>query len=80
MVRRLVGTIVGALIGAFLGAGTGIVGAFGGISGLIVFALIGGTIGFLATPNISKLGSRVARLCRKDENQCRHSLCFLACH
>jgi hypothetical protein len=60
-------TVVGALIRAFLGAGTGIVGAFGGVSGLIVFTAIGGVIGFLATPDFSSLGKRVRKMRGKDK-------------
>jgi len=69
MFGRLTWTIIGAFIGAFLGAGTGIVGAFGGVPGLIVFAVIGGVIGFLATPDISRLGKRVRKMRGKDEGQ-----------
>jgi len=55
MVARLIWAAVGALIGAFLGAGTGIVGSFGGVSGLIVFALIGGVVGLFAAPDIQRI-------------------------
>ena len=65
MLSRLVWTFVGALMGAFFGAGTGIVGAFGGVSGLIVFTAIGGVIGFFAGPDISGFAKRIIRLFRK---------------
>ncbi|MEE4210263.1 MAG: hypothetical protein V2I43_13480 [Parvularcula sp.] len=65
MLGRLIWTFVGALIGASLGAGTGIVGAFGGVSGLIVFTAIGGVIGFFAAPDISRFAKRIVRLFRK---------------
>jgi hypothetical protein len=69
MFCRLTWTIIGAFIGAFLGAGTGIVGAFGGVPGLIVFAVIGGVIGFLATPDIHRIGKRFGRTRRRDKDQ-----------
>lgn len=68
MFGRLIWTFAGAFIGGFLGAGTGIVGAFGGAPGLIVFAVIGGVIGFLATPDISRLGKRVGKLRGKGKS------------
>lgn len=52
MIDRLIWTFVGALAGAFLGAGTGIVGAFGGVSGFMVFTSIGGVIGFFLLPQM----------------------------
>jgi hypothetical protein len=61
MVGRLVWTIVGALVGAFFGAGVGIAGAGVAFSGLTIFAVIGGVIGFLATPDISALARRFWR-------------------
>jgi predicted lipid-binding transport protein (Tim44 family) len=69
-VKRLIGTLVGALVGAFLGAGMGIVGAFGGISGLTVFTIIGAFIGFLAVPDIQKIGSRFGNLRGQNKNKC----------
>jgi outer membrane lipoprotein SlyB len=68
MFSRLIWTVVGAFVGAFLGAGTGIVGAFGGVPGLIVFAVIGGVIGFLATPDINRIRKRFGKTRRKDKN------------
>ena len=68
MVGRVAWTIVGLLLGAFLGAGTGIAGAFGGVSGLTVFALIGGVIGFLASPDISRLAGRFWISRNKDKS------------
>ena len=48
-------TISGALIGAWLGASTGIA-AFGtAINGSVPFFFIGGIIGFLAEPDLSRL-------------------------
>lgn len=61
MKKRISFTLAGAFFGAFFGAGTGIVGAFGGISGLIVFTILGGIVGFLATPDISRLASRISK-------------------
>lgn len=69
MVKRLIWTFVGAVVGAFLGAGTGIVGAFGGVPGLIVFTVIGGVIGLLATPDINKIGNRFGRLRGKNRSK-----------
>ena len=69
MFSRLIWTVVGAFVGAFLGEGTGIVGAFGGVPGLIVFAAIGGVIGFLATPDIHRIRKRFGKMRGKDEGQ-----------
>lgn len=57
MKRRIAGISIGATIGALLGAGTGIVGGFGGVSGMFVFAVIGGIIGLLAVPDARQIGS-----------------------
>ncbi len=66
MRKRLLWTFLGALIGAFLGAGTGVVGSFGGVSGLIVFAVMGGVIGFFAAPDIQRIINRIAEKRNKD--------------
>lgn len=68
MLSRLIWTFAGAVVGAFLGAGTGIVVAFGGVPGIIVFAVIGGAIGFFATHDISRLGRLIGSLHGKDKN------------
>lgn len=65
MRNRIIGIVVGAICGAFLGAGTGVVGEFGGVSGLIVFALIGGIVGFFAVPDAVRLTARLGRLRKK---------------
>lgn len=69
MFSRLIWTVVGASVGAFFGAGTGIVGGFGGVPGLIVFTVIGGVIGFLATPDINRIRKRFGKMRGKDEDQ-----------
>lgn len=65
MLGRLIWTSLGALIGAYSGAGTGIVGAFGGVAGLLVFTVIGGVIGFFAASDISRFAKRTVRMFRK---------------
>ena len=52
---RLIGILAGALLGVIFGGGTGIVGAFGGVAGVYVFALLGSLIGFFAAPDILKV-------------------------
>lgn len=49
---RLVGMAIGAVLGAYLGSATGLVGYGSGVSGLWVFALLFGAIGFLAAGEI----------------------------
>jgi len=66
MLKRLLLTIIGALVGAFLGAGTGIVGAFGGTPGIMLFSVIGGIIGFLGTPDILRLSERFSKKRKRD--------------
>lgn len=65
MRHRIIGIVVGAICGAFLGAGTGVVGAFGGVSGLNVFALIGGIVGFFGVPDAVRLTAKLGRLRKK---------------
>lgn len=55
MKLRIFGSLAGCLLGAFLGTGTGIVGWFGGISGVLVFTMLGGLIGFLAAPDSKRV-------------------------
>ncbi|MDA0924111.1 MAG: hypothetical protein O3A97_05905 [Proteobacteria bacterium] len=57
----MIWTFLGALICGYFGAGTGIVGAFGGSKGLIIFAAIGGVLGFFAAPDILWLLKRIVR-------------------
>ena len=63
--NRFIGIVVGAVCGAFLGVGTGVVGAFGGVSGLIVVALIGGIVGFFAVNNVVRLTEKPGRFWKK---------------
>lgn len=62
---RVVGIVFGMMIGAFLGAGTGIIGSFGGKQGLLVFAFIGGVVGFFAVPDAVRLVEKIGRLLKK---------------
>lgn len=65
MRNRIIGIVVGATCGAFLGAGTGVAGAFGGESGLTVFTLIGGLMGFFAVPDAIWLLTKIETYIRK---------------
>ncbi len=57
-------TISGAVIGAWFGASIGIA-AFGtAINGSVPFFFIGGIIGFLATPDLSRLFQKTSK--KKD--------------
>jgi hypothetical protein len=51
---RLIGISLGSLLGIFLGMGTGVVGAFGGFQGVLVFGLLGAVMGFLAVPDVKR--------------------------
>ena len=58
---RLVGIIIGALVGILLGSGTGIVGSFGGVAGVYIFAALGAVIGFFASTDIWGLFRKLFR-------------------
>lgn len=62
---RIVGIAFGAIIGTFLGAGTGVVGSFGGVKGVIAFASIGGIVGFFAVPDFVRFMEQIGHLRKK---------------
>lgn len=65
IVSRLVGICIGAFVGIFFGAGTGIVGAFGGVAGVTIFATLGGICGFFAVPDVVRTFERLGLLWKK---------------
>lgn len=65
IVSRLVGICVGAFLGIFFGSGTGIVGAFGGVAGVTIFATLGGICGFFAVPDVVRAFEGLGRLWKK---------------
>jgi F0F1-type ATP synthase assembly protein I len=62
---RLIGIFFGILIGAFFGSGTGVVGSFGGEKGVIVFAVIGGIVGFFIVPDAVRCITQIVNLRNK---------------
>lgn len=58
---RIFGLIIGALLGVLFGGGTGIVGSFGGVAGVYVFATLGAILGFFASTDVASFLSKFTK-------------------